>query len=488
MDLVNRIEFYENVNLSFNTIKDQEYINKYAARALLNGTLINKSYFENSTFQNSDIEGSKFLKSHFIQSSFKSSDIRSTLAKETVFRNVNFSNAIINDCTFEDCIFLNCNFEDVSLSDTTFTRCDFTLPSLSHGSFTLNDFNNCTFENMTFKNVFYYSEFNNCNFKNVFFEAYLLGYSNGLSTENFKQITFLLMGEETNDTYEVIFEKIKNIYLERYMYINAGLLALYGANISKDKALLACVRSIEEYIKRDYLLKKDQILFLKKIVNHMYDKEQIIPITIILIINYINIILETYENIALKKISTELNSFKNDLVDIYMIFTNMLFEKAMDYNEKELVIIKLKYLEKPEKEIVNLLNQIMPDESAPILIKTQNGSFIEWIQCTENFIACLDLFLSLMGITIPIVYEKFKKKNSTPQGSESEIIINNYVPIGAEDKILSFTNSINQSVIAATNKNISNSVKVIINNNFIEDENLYGYNKKNIKEIKVKFN
>ena len=130
------------------------------------------------------------------------------------------------------------------------------------------------------------------------------------------------------------------------------------------------------------------------------------------------------------------------------------------------VIIEIKYLEKPKIELSYILNQFGMGQCNQI--RTAKGSFFEWISCPNNIISCLEIFLMLLDISVPIVYDSIKTKKKSR--------ISN--PTGVLDL------SKNDITDLKVNITINNGCQILNGCNFIEN-NFYGYNNKNVQKIKI---
>ena len=139
----------------------------------------------------------------------------------------------------------------------------------------------------------------------------------------------------------------------------------------------------------------------------------------------------------------------------------MLFQLAV-----QILLIEIKYLEKPEKDLSQILNKFGMGHCRQI--KTETGSFYEWISCPDNMIKCLEIFLMLLGIATPIVYDSIKNKKKDKEKKPTNILD------------LSENTSTNLTI----NVTINNGCQILNNCNFVEN-NFYGYNNKNVQKVKI---
>ena len=114
----------------------------------------------------------------------------------------------------------------------------------------------------------------------------------------------------------------------------------------------------------------------------------------------------------------------------------------------------------------------MPDTFTRV--KTEQGSFHEIIDMLPQGIDILNIFLQILGISIPIIYTEVKEKTKKEK------------PQNKIDKTVNF-NIVNQNNNNDCKKNIQQVCKAIaVSGIFNEDFN--GYNNSNIKEIKIQYN
>jgi hypothetical protein len=133
----------------------------------------------------------------------------------------------------------------------------------------------------------------------------------------------------------------------------------------------------------------------------------------------------------------------------------------------------------------------------PVRIKTEVGSFIEWIQCYDNILKCLQLLVSVLGLSINLV--KTKKANDKPMSSESNKDENASKNTSSDiQKNIDINDAPSNSVIfqipesvikqlntATTEQNVHQTLNVFVLNGININNNFQGYNSFNIKEIEI---
>lgn len=316
MNTLQKSDWKYNQNFSLQLLKNEIHINDSAQSANFSGAIIEKNQWENVNLANSDVEATRILDTTIKNSSFVDADMHSLLVVRTEFFGVSFAGANIIDCTFSDCQFINCNFDGVTLNDSQFQNCTLIDTSFSGGSYTMNRFEHCTLKNLCFKNVFYYTHFNACEFYSVEMEAYLLGYTYGLTLENLESLQFLFMGKPYTNTYKEVSRDIQKIYKDRGMFINQGILYLLDPDMPANQAILKCFQCVGRFIQMDYLVKKEQLEFLNRIVAVMYEDRIISPLILIQLMNIIKQILNQPQNTSLEKINPELLFIQNNIDNV----------------------------------------------------------------------------------------------------------------------------------------------------------------------------
>lgn len=480
-----------NQNFSFMHLYEETHIDDSAKSSLFQGTIIEKNYWKNVSISNSDLEATRIIHTTVIDSMFMNADIHSLLATNTVFCNVSFQYADITDCTFIDCQFINCSFEGATLKDSEFRSCILEEPVFQKGSYTMNSFSRCHFKNTCLKNVFYYTHFSECVFKDVSIEAYLLGFTYGLTIDNLETFTYLLMGELVDYDYPQICNEIAKIYTERKMIINQGILYLTDPAALAEQAIIKCFECLYRFIENDYIVQKEQMMFLEKIVAIMYDKKQISPVGLIYLMNTLNEILSIKMNSSLKKAKSGLVIIQNSILLNYQHFIDELTEHLAKIPQNGEFEIKIVYEKQPAYRLTKIIKDLDSTKQADVT-KTEIGSFIEWIECTADVLPYIDTFLNFIGVTITlatvIVSEKKTKTNSKDDNVDCIIEINNNIDISnlSKKQLKVLPKMIEKSINPMLQSDVNKTVKFILNNNFIQKNDKYGYTSQNIKSIEIR--
>ena len=170
----------------------------------------------------------------------------------------------------------------------------------------------------------------------------------------------------------------------------------------------------------------------------------------------------------------EINSLKNLT---YIIFLEYL-DSLSQFNFHKLntpFVLYIKYKQKPEVSLEKILNNLNVSKDklpAAKLLKTEQGSYLEWISCIPTLLPYFQLLLDFLGIAIPIILEKKKNKENS-----SEITI--------YDNKANIELSIKD--IAHNQKQVNPIIKVITKEKFTPSNHNKGYTKTNITEIHIKY-
>ena len=452
-----------NYNPNTNIINDKKIENIEIFKEKLSYLTVQNSFFSKSTFKNCDIVGCKFYNSSFDSIQLNNADIISLWISNCTFVNVCFDGTCIDDIDFQNCAFENCSFNNFTMKNCRFTNCQFSAFRPSCCLCELNNYIDCSFIDSSFSSSFHYQIFSNCKFDNTTTETELLGYNYGLLSNN--QIT---LARQNNESIISLREpsRLYKEYIKRNLYVNALILKINCEYNDDQTIILLWAEFLEVIIKNNIIIKSNEILFVKNLITYFSDNNNIAPILLFELNNkLINII---------NKFPINNQKTKDDIIllinDIYFEFkkhTQMFLDTASEPSTADQnLIIEIKYLEKPQMELSCILNQFGMGQCHQI--KTAKGSFLEWISCPNNIISCLEIFLMLLDITVPIVYDSIKAKKKSKKSNRTDVLDLSKIDI-TDTKV---------------NLTINNGCQILNSCNFVEND-FYGYNKKNVQKIKI---
>lgn len=500
MDEKNISKSYRNLephsNFSFETIEHDQWMHVNLNNSLFNGSVFFDCEFVDISFDNSDLEGTRFNGCLFRNCSFVGADMHSIWISKCKFYNVIFDEIILFDSTFQDCIFENCSFNSTSQLECIFTDCIFDPFAPKGSSITLNQYKNTTFHRAVFNNVFYYQWFDNCCMPNASLEAYLLGYCYGLTSKNLEECNIIVMGDKIkrqmySNRYNIsdIYQIVKEIYIDRHMYLNIGILELNDNHNSKDEILLKCVYLLKLLLSDNQLLKNEQIKFLERLIMSLYGMGEVAPITIYLLEREMQKIINDYQdeidnNTVWAKAQKDIVTLKNSLYFVFLKFLDKLQETLQNLPVIDDLVLEFTYEEKPQIPFTEIAVAMMPTFPMPTQIKVEKGSYIEIIQFCKAALPYIKVFLELLGIVVPIALtirnerredrkekeEKEKKIKESEQLKELGVLPSVYITPG---------------VTITNGAQVSQVTKVIIEFKLLYDSQKKGYNAKNLKTIKL---
>lgn len=453
----------------------------YLTSSTVQGGHLTEVFFRNAAFI-----GTKLIDVNFEECNLTSTDFCSIWAKNCTFRNSDLSDASISDSTFVDCVFENTFFNSVNLSNCQFENCTFEQFPIDESSVSLNTFSHCHFKHTNFTDSFYYQIFIDCDFTDVNVPANLLGYNFGFSPDVLSQLT-----------NSIDLQEVERNFIDNNLFINAAILHINQTQDHYDTAMVACSKAIKHMIQNDIMIKSEEIQFLKNLTMYFEEKNQIAPISIIQIWqNLYELINGKLNNIAINKALPHVREYINMLYLNFQHFLERLqFQLSRLSDEqlnRDIVQLKIVYYEEPSFPLQTILYEITKlmgkDCPLPKLIRTQRGSFIEFIQVATVIIPYIQTFFSVLSVFVPIAiyYEekKDRKKETVKdivQTSKIEVLVS--TTPNPSQILLPNSNRVEPS----TNTTVSEILKVLAQCNIIDRDGFYGYNSRNVKSITVFF-
>lgn len=449
--------------------------------------------FHNTNFYNASFLSTKFSDVHFDSCNLKSTDICSVWAKDCKFNCSDFSNATISDSTFIHCTFVATTFESVSLTNCQFIDCVFEQMPIDDSTVSLNTFTRCLIKNTRFTESFYYQIFENCSFQKAEMDPSLLGYNFGFSEEVFHQLS------EKADL-----GKVENDFIDKGLFVNAAILCINQARDYYDKAMIACVTALGQMIRQDILIKADEIQFLRKTTAYLESQNQIAPISVVQIWQFLNTLInESNQNTALNKALPHLREYANMLYFSFQRFQEHLQEKIKMFPQgtgiAETAELKVIFTVAPDIQLSCCLEEVSrlcPGRPTHHLVRTEHGSYIEIHQIAMEIIPYLQTFFSFLGVVAPfIIYRKQKKDQARAEEqkeSKAAVSATKAVP---QQIVLTVQNAEKPSfllpnatiITSSTNAMVADVIRIINNAQLTDSLNFCGYNAKNVQSIKIYF-
>ena len=181
---------------------------------------------------------------------------------------------------------------------------------------------------------------------------------------------------------------------------------------------------------------------------------------------------DCHNNIVLNKSRETLYIISNSLYFDFCDFCEQL-KKTIGQTNSDIVPVNIKihYNEEPKIPLDLMLNQYFPNTFRRI--STEEGSFLEYLEVGQYGLEILNIFLQLLGITIPIIYSEIKEKHKK---SQPQTVIRKNVEINV--------------ISSQADKNVSELIQntcQLINSSDILVDDQQGYNNTNIQEIEVQY-
>lgn len=458
-----------NGELIFKNIEQQSFNNIHAQKLAIKYCIIRDCSFFSVNMGNCDFLSSKIYNVSFKNVSFVCADIFSLWFSECEFENVDFSGAGIEDITFVNCHFNNCTFEDVGLKKCVFSNTRFSKINPLSSSFILNQYNNCVFEDCKFGGSFQYQIFDSCKFENSKIEYSVLKDNFGIGLKDgIQYIKNDIPMKQIDQLYDLLLKEC----LDQKLFLNASFVSFNFETLINPQLILKSIDAIEIMLSKEVLIRNDELLYLRRLYQYMYEKRMIAPIVIYQLINKIkNLHSSMYSNVAYAKSHEALSLIYNDLYFKFCEFCDNLQEILENLPQYETPLeLYIDYEYEPDMPLADLLNQCLPNTF--VRIKGEQGSFHEIINMLPQGLDILNIFLQILGISIPIIYSEIKEKKKESQTKlEKTINFNISNQTGTKDSI----------------KAIQKTCKTLASSGLLND-NSQGYNNSNIKEIKIKYN
>jgi uncharacterized protein YjbI with pentapeptide repeats len=443
--------------------------------SIMNSVLDNAE-FTNVDFGSSDVFGTKIIDSRFEATTFENADINSIWASQCTFIGVHFDGSTFTDSMLIKCEFIDCTFSHVALTNNQFTNCKFVGFHLNASTTTLNSFVSCVFSHAEFKSSFYYQIFENCKFTETEFDPILLGYNYGFTTQ---QIEKLFGIHNAND--------INHYFTQNQLLLNAAILRINLYSDLLDTAMVACTAVIVKMLTQDFLIKADELLYIIKLFTHFIRHKLIAPLCLVRCWEEIkHLQLHANSNAATDKARESLQSLINLL---YLSYKDYLFElqqKLVSVSSPEVAIeIVAHYDKKPELPLTTILHAIMQQHSLhmaePIILRTEVGSFIEYITTFAPVVPYLAVLVSLLGITLQHTRE-MRKEQRIKKEALLQKANNNGNVFDLTRKELVFSSNI---VSAETEHMAASMLKITIELKIAGSNDYKGYNSSNVKSIQI---
>lgn len=464
----------ENDTLSYKYINEECLNNMSFQHTNIIGCTMKDCVFSNANFNSADFDGTIILSSKFVQGDWSRTDCCSLTVSNTLFDKIDFSLSTMRNCDFKNCTFNNCCFEHIALSGSHFEECTFNEINLIQSSTYLNSYIGCTFNNCSINGNFYYNILVENIYINSKFGQKLFAY-NYFSVNKNEQLALLGLDE------------LQNRELTMYLRDNDLLINLVILGLNEtgdvDMSTIRFVAAIGEILKLGVLIREEQLQFVLNFIQYLLRNEIISSVTIAEGISYLEKIFAWFnaeKNVAYMKCKDTLNIIRNQLLEAYQTMGQMITYKRNEHKSDEEVIVKIIYDKEPEIPICAIVNEIRlalgvdaPDAKR---VKTEIGSFHEWISCYDSVLQCLQLFIAVLGLGYTVIHDKKMKhkKEYIEVRDEQEI---------SSDKMLMLLNkALSKQKI---NPEFSQTLQIVVKNDVVASKKFRGYSRSNVQSIEI---
>lgn len=457
-------------NVNFRQLKEKTFRDCDFTYFSIRNSIMKTCKFENVLMKNCDLLSTKIYSCTFNDSSFNNADLFSLWFADCKFTKVDFSGASLEDITFLNCEFNECQFKENSLKMCEFESCEFRNIQPSSTIWSLNNYMDCQFTDCIFGGSFYYQIFRACKFENTIMESNLLKYNYGLGV--IQGIFYRNSNGELEDIKNLK-ELLINECINQKLFINSVIVDYnFSKEINADTAVNS-IKAIEKMINNDFLIQNDELSFLKRLYHYFYINKLIAPISLYKLFEefkkiYLN---DSLHNISYLKCRDNLYLVANTLYIDFAEFCEKLKQQICKMNCNTPIYIQIHYDYEPTISLESLLNECYP--GSLFRIETKNGSFFEILEASEIGFELLNIFLQILGISIPIIYSEFREKKKK---DTQNIIIEKNLEI----------NISNAKKESNTAELIQKTCELINSSNVLTYDQA-GFNNKNIKEIKVQY-
>lgn len=465
---------FPNDTMSYKYINEECVSKTNLAQISVINCKIKKSIFEDVTFNLSNFDVTELVQCKFIKGDWSCTDCCSLTVFNTIFREVDFSSSTMRNCDFKQCVFIKCNFNNIALSESRFTDCTFSGINLSHSSAYLNIYESCIYENCTFNDTFYYNLLLHNTYNKVRFNQKLLAYNYFLVDKIDELATIGFSDSER--------EELKSYLVENKLLVNHVILSLNETK-DVDLSLIKFIIAIGEILKAELFVREEQLQFLRNFLRFLLNNEMISAITIVECLSYLEKDIKFFDSsnsTAYEKCRESLNLIKNELYQAYQIMGSSInyFNKTEETSQEH--IVKLVYNQKPQIPICSIINEIKKslgiDAPDATRLKTEKGSFLEWISCCGSVLQCLQLFVTVLGLD-GAIFNKHKKKEK-----ENDFEKESLSGITSTQMIDILNKAISKQKI---NPKFSQTLNIVLKNEIIATKEFRGYSKSNIQSIDI---
>lgn len=476
-----RTHFFSNMfqadTLSYKFINDEHIEKSVLRNTNIIGCTIQNSSFTGVDFNSSDFDGTIIMHCEFIHCDWARTDCCSITASHTIFNDIDFSLSTMSNCDFKQCTFINCKFEHIALRGSNFEQCIFKYIHLTQSSTYLNTYTDCYFDSCNINGNFYYNLLLHNKYIKSSFNKKLFAYN-----------YFSICGKENLLALGLDYsqkEDIKTYLIQNNLLINLVILEL-NENNDVDMSIIRFIVAIGEILEIGLLVREEQLQFIHKFLEFLLQNDLISAVTIAEALYCLEKSMELFEsqrNTSYEKCRRTINFIKNELYQAYQTMGQRIaYIKNEEIINKER-IVKIVYGQEPQIPICSIINDIKTslgiDAPDAVRIKTEIGSFHEWISCYDSILQCLQLFIAVIGLGYSMYNDR---KKEAEKDNNDCVEKTNLVDTTSEQMVNLINKALSKQKI---NPEFSQTIQIVVKNDIIATKKFRGYSKSNVQSIDI---
>lgn len=441
------------------------------------GCTVQDSTFTEVNFNSSDFDGTILIHCKFINGDWSRTDCCSLTASNTIFDEIDFTWSTMRNCDFKQCTFIGCKFDHIALSGSNFEQCQFKDIHLVQSSTYLNSYVSCTFDNCDINGNFYYNMLMHNTYVKSFFSKKLFAYNYFLLSDG-SDLTKLGLNELLQD-------ELRDYLIQNKLLVNLVILQLNQTN-DVDISIIQFIVAIGEILRTGLLVREEQLQFIYKFLQFLLKEEMLSAVTLVESLSYLERslkIFDTQQNAAYNKCKDTFNLIRNE---IYQAYQSMGQSISLIYDESAANIertVKIVYEQEPQIPICSIINEIKTSLgiNAPdaIRVKTEIGSFHEWITCYDSVLQCLQLFIAVLGLGYTVISNHKKK---APEKKVENIEADDSSDISSEQMVALLNKALSKQKV---NPEFSQAIQIVVKNDIVSTKKFQGYSRSNVRSIDI---
>lgn len=399
--------FRPRVDLTYRLLEDLTLTDLGLRRSLFTGTTMRSCRLTGVDLSRCDLDGMRLENCEFTRCNLRNVDLRSCSIARCVFRQCTFDDAFFTDCSVRETTFDDSRFARAAISESTFSSCTLARCAIAMSSVVQNRFSATTFAEMTLGHcTFLYNFAKHCTFRDVGINAESLGMVFGLTADDVAAMRLVFLGQEqrTQPSSEVI-PRLVETYQRRRWYLGVAVLRMNFQLTSIAYALSEYLRTLHEPSTPGTTIKREELRFLSAILQDLAEERRLPLMSCLDAV-------ETIASLERSESDAEERSHRTTLVrgvsaQLVLTMTRMLEE----FEQQRLPIdaveqdgparVSLRFHAAPSVSLANLLTQVnvasgLSGSRPSRTIKTQRGSYIEYVETTLLSVLALQVFLFLV--------------------------------------------------------------------------------------------